>query len=315
MAKFPIISLVRDKANIFREAYLGLSHDLFTDPESGRRFHQGEFGRYREELLKNLLRSFLPDSIGMGEGFVVDRNGGISTQTDFIAYDFEATPKIEDSSMRRFFPIETTLAVGEVKSNVKFSELKQYLAKLQAVKEMGLSAPRTLIPLRPPWRVAEILQLQRDLQIEWEGRPPQHVLLAELAKAYNPVEHYWQSKVSFLVCSQLDFGKRDIVDGLKELVSEPRMEAKFAMSHNMLLSVEDGYQGYYDENGNLPYPRSWSDKFGESRATGMTFVPADPENNHIIAFASDLASAIGDTASYPFTACEYLPIARTKYPW
>lgn len=314
----PIARLIREKAKIFHSAYLDVSQEIFERPDGGGLYHPGEFGQYRESLVKSLMSSFLPGGIEFGSGFIVDSNNCRSSQVDLIAYDVNENPKIEDSSMRRFFPVETTVGIGEVKSKVKFSELKDYLNKLEAVKRLCMKPPRTLIPSRPSWRTHEIVAAQLDLRDSLGARPSPRELSEALASTFNPAEHNWQAKFSFLVCSEFSFGNGDIPDKLKEIVGAPPVgegDEAFAARHNALLSVKDGYQSYYSEGLHSPYPRAYNHKLEMHAATGMSFIPADENCTHIIAFASDLASALADTASYPFIASDYFSIKRSEHPW
>lgn len=51
--------------------------------------HWGEERRYKEAILKNILRKFLPRNISVGTGFIVNTNNqnNISKQIDIIIYD------------------------------------------------------------------------------------------------------------------------------------------------------------------------------------------------------------------------------------
>lgn len=49
--------------------------------------HWGEEGRYKELILTELLKSQLPQSVGVGTGFVLCDNGVVSSQIDIILYD------------------------------------------------------------------------------------------------------------------------------------------------------------------------------------------------------------------------------------
>lgn len=55
--------------------------------------HWGEEGRYKEAVLKNVIRRFLPANLSVGSGFIVQSNinninqATISTQLDIIVYD------------------------------------------------------------------------------------------------------------------------------------------------------------------------------------------------------------------------------------
>lgn len=57
----------------------------------GSSTHRGEEGRYKEAILRSVIRRFLPNNIGLGTGFVVkkDKNDDIkvSRQIDILIYD------------------------------------------------------------------------------------------------------------------------------------------------------------------------------------------------------------------------------------
>jgi len=314
----PVKELMIEKAQNFRKSYLDVSKSIFINSGVGTLYHAGEFGQYRENLVKSLMSLFLPGGIGLGSGFIADRSGHISTQVDLIAYDENEAPKIEDMSTRRFFPVETIVGIGEVKSTVSFSELKDHLDKLSAVKKLCTSTPQNLVPSRPSWRVQEIVGAQQDLQRELGRLPSPDELRSILIESFDPCEHHWQAKFSFLVCSEFDFGDNIIEKKLLEIIkkSPGPDDRAFALRHNGILSVKDGYQSYFSpEIGDIPYPRYYSHNLQLSAATGMTFVKADENCSHIIAFASDFASAVADTASYPFNASNYAEVKRDRHAW
>ena len=49
--------------------------------------HWGEDGRYKEEILKEVLADKLPSYASVGTGFVVCDDNGVSSQIDIIVYD------------------------------------------------------------------------------------------------------------------------------------------------------------------------------------------------------------------------------------
>lgn len=55
--------------------------------------HWGEEGRYKEAVLKNVIKKFLPSNLSVGSGFIVQGNSAqpneviLSTQLDIIVYD------------------------------------------------------------------------------------------------------------------------------------------------------------------------------------------------------------------------------------
>ncbi|WP_457572748.1 DUF6602 domain-containing protein [Desulfolithobacter sp.] len=51
--------------------------------------HWGEEGRYKEAILKNIIRKFLPNNLSVGTGFILNNNNqqDISRQLDIIIYE------------------------------------------------------------------------------------------------------------------------------------------------------------------------------------------------------------------------------------
>lgn len=78
----------------------------------------GETGRYREAVLKNILRKYLPQNISVGTGFIIDGDGiYISRQLDIIVYDNTKPVLFSDGD----FIITTllnVLGIIEVKSSI-----------------------------------------------------------------------------------------------------------------------------------------------------------------------------------------------------
>ncbi|OQX51685.1 MAG: hypothetical protein B5M53_10660, partial [Candidatus Cloacimonas sp. 4484_209] len=52
--------------------------------------HWEEEGRYKEAILRNVIKRLLPSNLSIGTGFVIKKNNGntqISNQIDIIIYD------------------------------------------------------------------------------------------------------------------------------------------------------------------------------------------------------------------------------------
>ena len=52
--------------------------------------HWGEEGKYKEAILRNVIRRFLPANLSLGTGFVIRKDNNrtqISNQIDIIVYD------------------------------------------------------------------------------------------------------------------------------------------------------------------------------------------------------------------------------------
>jgi len=115
------------------------SREVFWEDEKTRILHPGEYGVYREKAVSELLQLFIPESLGIGTGFIITNQGDVSSQCDIIVYDRSSTPNIVTNSHQRFFPVESVLAVGEVKSDISsISQLVSYLVKLSLIKGLLL---------------------------------------------------------------------------------------------------------------------------------------------------------------------------------
>ena len=135
--------LIESQLEVFADNYRTTSRELFYDDEANRLIHPGEFGTWRESLLRELLSTFLPEAYGVSQGFIVAPDGEVSKQCDVIIYVRYYTPAIRTPEQQRFFPVESVVAVGEVKSVIEGAALRDALEKLVAVKAMrsGLAEP------------------------------------------------------------------------------------------------------------------------------------------------------------------------------
>jgi hypothetical protein len=114
----------------FREEFEEISREIE---------HRGASGEAREQALQELLRLYLPGRAGVGDGFVVDAHGGESKQVDVVIYD-EAVASVFTVGGTQFFPCETVIAVGEVKSRVdSVDDLADALGKIRSVKRLDRS--------------------------------------------------------------------------------------------------------------------------------------------------------------------------------
>jgi hypothetical protein len=94
---------------------------------SGGVRHDGEKGAFREFFVAELLRPMLPDHFGLGSGVVIEKNGRQSPQVDVIIYDRRLLPPVMLAGDRGIYPIDSVLAVCEVKSRLKATHYGQIL--------------------------------------------------------------------------------------------------------------------------------------------------------------------------------------------
>ncbi|MEP5765541.1 MAG: DUF6602 domain-containing protein [Halieaceae bacterium] len=216
--------LLIEKIDQFRSAFSSTSKSVFYDDSKKRIFHTGEFGTYRESVVRDFLRFIIPRSLDISTGFLMTSLDDVSTQCDVVVFDSNMTPIYEEGDRQRFFPVESVHGIGEVKSTMSKADLKIALNKLarnKALSERMISTP-TIVNKRPPG-------------------------------AYDPIDHPYDIIPSFLICQKLDF---DIANIQEEIAGYYEEDIEKRHRHNLVLSIEDGLLAYFDSNSKtLPYPR------------------------------------------------------------
>lgn len=202
MANQVFDNLLKEQIDIFKSSFIKVSREIYTSTTKPTLTHPAEFGRYREEVSKRFLRFVIPSRLDIAEGFLINTADEVSTQCDIVVFDSRTTPLIQDNALQRFFPVETTVAVGEVKSILSKVDCKRALNKLARVKKM-----------------AEFV------------RKPSYS--NEPNREYSPEKYAYDRLTTFLVCQKLDFD-------LKEIISMYDDEFELRHQHNMILSLEDG---------------------------------------------------------------------------
>jgi hypothetical protein len=80
--------------------------------------HPGELGSNREEIIRDFRRRYLPRRFEVSNGFAFDASGRVSKQLDIVIVDSQVCPRFETAGGIRFFPCESVVAVGQVKSSL-----------------------------------------------------------------------------------------------------------------------------------------------------------------------------------------------------
>jgi len=101
--------------------------------------HSLKSGEARENVLRKILEKYLPQRVGIDQGFIIDAQGQESRQIDIVIYD-KTIATVFDVNGIKYFPCETVIAAGEVKSNIDSQkELEDALNKIKSVKELDRS--------------------------------------------------------------------------------------------------------------------------------------------------------------------------------
>lgn len=97
-----------------------------------------------EDLVREKISLFLPERYLVKQGHIVNAEGKVSNQLDIIIFDRLNTPKFFESKNNTvFYPIESVLAIGEIKKTLRPKDLIEFGKKIKYLKE---DMKRTLVP-------------------------------------------------------------------------------------------------------------------------------------------------------------------------
>ncbi|MGD8446752.1 MAG: hypothetical protein PVH85_33195 [Desulfobacterales bacterium] len=79
----------------------------------------------REAFIYDLLKHFLPPFFGVDSGIVINNKGNESKEIDLIFYDARMLPPFLENGDLSIYPIESVVAVGEVKRYLSEKDIKK----------------------------------------------------------------------------------------------------------------------------------------------------------------------------------------------
>ena len=198
------------------------SKEVFEDlSKRNKLLHPGEYGTYRENLCDELIKFSIPSRFETTSGFLINSSDEVSTQVDVLIYDLNNTPLIQNDSKTRFFPVESVVGVGEIKSKLKIQQLCEAAVKLAEIKKMK--------------------QLSKNI----------FCVNKEDKKDFNPETYCHDTLFSFLLCEEIEsFESRKIFKKLDEAYENGGIEYEYR--HNIILSLGDGVLTYQNQFTDLP---------------------------------------------------------------
>ena len=271
--------LIKSKIEQFIVEYKNLSRQIFVN-EDGVLIHPGEFGIYREKIIKKLIEPFLPSRLAIGSGFIITHNDNISTQCDIIIYDKENTPIIETDE-QRFFPIECVAGVIEVKSKLTKAQMKEALIKLTNIKNLRND-------------------INTNIYTYKDGN--NHI-------PFNTKINVRDQIATFLVCEKVDMDyEKDINTFFKETYSG----VDKSLYHNMILSLDDGCFMYFD--GKVSIYHSYFN-YEKDNFINELLIPHSLgyDYEHILIFVNYFFMLISSISILYLEMTEYLGKTRPKF--
>lgn len=238
-------AIIYEEARKFVESFSNTAKTIFVN-KNGKIYHNGEYGMYREAVCKEFLKSFTPTYLDINQGFIITPDDRVSTQCDILIYDKENTPMIQSGEKQRFFPIETVVGIGEIKSTLSKSDLKKAINKLARNKAL------------------------RDF-----SKPTKAIRIDKSVDDKN-FNHPYNNIFSFLICEKLDFKLDNINEVINELYDN---DIEYKFRHNVILSLKDGIIMYNDGKKNYYIPIIGDEKLDNVLDTNNIHI-----NQHIFGF-------------------------------
>jgi hypothetical protein len=96
--------------------------------------HMGDRGSYREAIIRDFLRPFLPDCYGLSTGEVFSVDGAQSAQVDVVVYDAVFSAALFKNGPQQLFPAESVFGAVEVKSDLNSTELERACENARRLK-------------------------------------------------------------------------------------------------------------------------------------------------------------------------------------
>ncbi len=98
--------------------------------------HSGDKGEFRERVIQEFLRPFLPICYGLGSGAVFSETGASSKQIDVVIYDAAFSTVLFRDSQNSLFPCESVYGNIEVKSSLTVGELEGAIENIASLKRL-----------------------------------------------------------------------------------------------------------------------------------------------------------------------------------
>ena len=261
----------------------GLAQDLIDSfAKAGRATTPVLVGSARETAVRSKFENIFPQSIGVSTGCVIDVENHTSKQTDIIIYEKDICPvfSINDTPESSYYPCESVIAVGEVKSTLGTNELLDSFAKIESVK-----------------------QLKRfgNEGNSFRSYCSRTVLFGSSEERYDQMKKPLDQIYGFVICEKIGLSKDTF---LGKCAEEIRKHPSYVVP-NIIVSLHDGALIYLDSKNH----RACTTPEG---ADSIYFVNKDGENfQQLLANLYSMITRGRTTDVLPFN--KYI-INNTNYP-
>lgn len=121
--------------SILKQYYKGLVEQINSEVQliNNVFHHNGLKGEGNENMLRDLLKKFIPKKYGIGSGLIIDKNGNQSRQCDIVIYDNYNYPELLSMSSVKLYPVDIVYAVVEIKTKLDSAKSKIAIENINSV--------------------------------------------------------------------------------------------------------------------------------------------------------------------------------------
>lgn len=121
----------------FLQALRNSAAKLSAEFEDSKLFsHSGEKGEFREQIITQLLKPYLPACYGLGSGQVFSLDGNESNQIDVVIYDEIFSNVLFKNKNSSLFPCESVYGEIEIKSVLNYDEFSMGADNIASLKKL-----------------------------------------------------------------------------------------------------------------------------------------------------------------------------------
>jgi len=115
--------------------------------------HNPSLGVINEEILRKFLKDHLPKWIEVAQGFILSKDGTLSTQCDIIIYNSNFYAPLYRVNDLIIVPPESVIHVIEVKTKINKKILHEQFPKFKTIKTLCPNANTSIFIFYPPkWK-------------------------------------------------------------------------------------------------------------------------------------------------------------------
>ena len=103
---------------------------------AGQATTPGLKGQARGNAVRTKLEFILPSGVGVGTGCVIDSEGNASQQMDMVLYEQQFCPVFSVEKDVSYYPCESVIAVGSIKSTIGKKELGDIYSNIASVRRL-----------------------------------------------------------------------------------------------------------------------------------------------------------------------------------